>query len=147
MMYVNTNPLTVQISDAEQLLNELRRTADLLSDAIGMQAVKYARLRSIEQAYTDAENEEVASAIVQAIAEKSGPLAGIAATSKAYDIALNALRARLRNDMLADMAADLDDARREYDDAQAEQRQAETEFSAARHAADLRAAMLKAASI
>jgi len=148
MLYQNTKPLTLadQITEAETLLANLDAASKWLQQATGNVAAAYAALRTVEQSYTDAENEYSGEAVVQAVADKSGPLGGIATTSKAYDIALGALRAKLRNEDLADMAADLDARRTQYEAAQAEQRQAETEFSAARHAADLRAAMLRAAS-
>ena len=138
------NPLNPTLDEAEQLLEELRRAADRLTDALEMEAVARARAKDAAETLDAAVNDVLLSDILLADTMKEGALAGIAKTSKAYDIAVSARRAALCSGQLAHLYTDAARLRTDADSAGIALARAQTQFSAVKHACDLKAMILRA---
>jgi hypothetical protein len=140
------NPLESTMREGEDIIARLGDAASRLSFAIADETECASLARDAASNYEVAETEALAEAIVNGIA-KTGPLAGIATSSKAYDLALANLRGQLRDGALFDLARTVDRARAAHERAKVERTQAETEFAALRRVAELKAAILRAACI
>ena len=141
------NPLNPTLDEAEQLLVELRQAADRLTNAVELEAVARARAKDAADTLDAAVNDILLTDIRLADTAKEGALAGIAKTSKAYDIALSARRAALCSGQLAHLYADAARLRAESDAARMALDAAQARFSAVKHACDLKAMILRASVI
>ena len=141
------NPLNPTLDEAEQLLEELRLAAGRLADAIELDATARARAKDAAETLDAAVNDILMTDILLADTAKEGALAGIAKTSKAYDIALSARRTALCGGQLAHLAADASRLRIEADSARAALDRTQMLFSAVKHACDLKAMILRASVI
>lgn len=138
------NPMIAEfVGDCQDLLGRLEETASQLAYAIQQDIAARRTLRELEEALSAAEAELVASAAIKAKTGQDSPLAGLAVTSPAYRAALDALLADARRNGLGVLAHQVEDMRRVVDDTEATRRTWEVRFSAIKHAAELRAAMLK----
>ena len=138
------NPLNPTLDEAEGLLAELRQAADRLADAVELEAVARSRAKDAAETLDAAVNDILLTDILLADTAKEGALAGIAKTSKAYDIALSARRASLCGGQLAHLYADAARLRTDADNARMALDKAQTQFSAVKHACDLKAMILRA---
>ena len=138
------NPLNPTLDEAEQLLVELRQAADRLTDAVELEAVARARAKDAADNLESAVSEILLTDILLAETAKEGALAGIAKTSKAYDVAMSARRAALCSGQLAHLYADAARLRGEGDSARMALDTAQARFSAVKHACDLKAMILRA---
>lgn len=122
------------VEDAQRLLGTLQRTGMELSDAIGEETGVKARYREAAD-YAKLQDALCVVDAEAAAAEKLGPLAGIAKTSKAYDYALQVVldEGRKGKQLFSDVA----DLRSEMEQAEARREQAATKFSAAKAASNL----------
>lgn len=132
--------------DCMDVLLSLENAAQRLQAAIEGDIQAKRLLRDLEAALSAAEAEKVAEAAIMAKVSKEGPLAAVAQSSPAFLAARDALIAEAHRGDLADLLGEVARARREADDAQLERERAAVMFSALKHAADLRASMLNAAS-
>ena len=103
-----------------------------------------ARAKDAAEALDAAVNEALMTDILLADTAKEGPLAGIAKTSKAYDIALSARRTMLCTADLAHLFADAARLRTDADNARMALDKAQIQFSGIKHACDLKAMILRA---
>lgn len=132
--------------DCVDVLTALEDAAQRLQAALEGDIQAKRLLRDLEAALGAAEAERVAEAVILAKVSKEGPLAAVAQSSPAFLAARDALIAEAHRGDLADLAAEVAKARREADDAQLERERAAVLFSALKYAANLRTAMLNAAS-
>ena len=139
------NPLSATIQEGETIITQVMTAAERLQFAIRRETETYMALRNEQETYDLAEGESLSEVFALA-ALKEGPLAGIAKTSKEYDIALASLRGKLRGTLFY-LWERLDDARNAHERAKGERAQAETEFAAMRRVAELKTAILRAATI
>lgn len=144
--YVVANPLAESIEEGNVLIERIQIASDHLQTCIAEERGWFAKLRESESAYEMAEMETVADLITQGQI-KEGPLAGLATSSKAYDVVLNYERIKLRTGKLQRLWQSLEYVRRSYEQSQIALRQAETNFAALRKAVELKAAALRAASL
>lgn len=140
------NPLATTIQEGEDIIARIRDAAERLEQAISDERAWYTRSKDAETAYEVAETDALADIIIMAQA-KEGPLAGVAATSKAYDILLSGLKNQLRSGKLAQSWQAVERMRRGYDAAKTELEQAQTQFNALRKIADLKTQVLRASTI
>lgn len=140
------NPLNATIEDAESIIAQLRVASDTLEAAIADERQWHTNYRDALDAYESAETEELAEVVVMA-QQKEGPLGGIAATSKAYDIALTKLKNDLRKGILAHLWGKADRIRRSYEQSQIELQQAESRFKALRVVAEVKTQILRASTL
>lgn len=140
------NPLNATIEDAESIIAQLRTASDALEAAIADERQWHSNYRDALDSYETAETEELAEVVVMA-QQKEGPLGGIAATSKAYDIALTKLKNELRKGILAHLWSKAERIRRSYEQSQVELQQAETRFTALRKICDVKTQVLRASTI
>jgi hypothetical protein len=129
------------IEDGERIINQLMTQVDAVQASI--ERVKRARqmARECQEQLEMAEAEHVAAAL--ALAETgSGPLQGIAKTSKAYQFALDNMLAQARQHSLRMEAEAAQTAQMELVNAEIVYDQEMARFSALRHAADLLASMI-----
>jgi hypothetical protein len=141
-----TNPLAESIREGEDMINLVMSQAARLEDAIRYEGDASRAARLLTDDYDAAETEAMSEVIIMAAA-KEGPLAGIAMSSKAFDIALNNQRAQLRRGKLADLWANVEDARMEHERAKTRLAEADAAFKAARVVCDLKSNILRAACI
>ena len=122
------------VEDGLRLLDTLQRASTELSDAIGEEAGVKARYREAAD-YAKLQDALCVVDAEAAAADKQGPLAGIAKTSKAYDYALQVVidEGRKGKQLFSDVA----DLRAEVEAAEARREQAATKFSAAKAASNL----------
>jgi hypothetical protein len=140
------NPLAETISEGESLIERIRIASEHLESCIADERAWYANVKEAEATYEIAETEALAEAVILAQA-KEGPLGGIAATSKAYDILLTKLKNDLRAGKLQRQWQSLERIRRSYELSLVDLRQAETQFASLRKAVELKAAVLRAAAL
>lgn len=133
------------VNDAESLLTEVQNAAGTLQGAIEAETQLRRVLKETEQALEQAEAEIIYEAEIDAHS-KAGPLAGIAKTSPAYKAALTKLvtNARAQNGQVSALAGQVATLQAQYDQAQIAREQATVQYSACKHAADLKGAILKA---
>lgn len=140
------NPLAKTIDEGEAIISQLTEVSELLESAIADERIWHGHYRDALDNYEVAETEELAEVIVMA-QQKEGPLGGIAATSKAYDIALSNLKNNLRKGILAHLWQTVERIRKSYEMSQVELQQAETRFNALRKIADVKTQVLRASTI
>ena len=133
------------LTEGDRILSDLI-TADVeLSTALVDDNQARRQLREAEQALSLAEAELVTTAVIQA-KDKAGPLAGLAVTSDAYKMAVALLVAKAHAGDLQRPSGRVKEWQRFADDAKVKLDQATARFSAVRHASNLLASMLQAAS-
>jgi hypothetical protein len=122
------------VDNALRLLDTLEEAARELTDAIGEEAGVKARYREAND-YAKLQDALCVVAAEAESAEKRGPLAGIAKTSKAYDYALQVVleEGRKGKQVFGDVA----DLRGALEAAEARREQAATKFSAVKAASGL----------
>lgn len=130
------------IQEANDLLALIDRRLGELQHTIRRHAEAKSRLQEIQIAMDEAEAEMIIGWEIMA-GEKSGPLAGIAKTSRAYGYAIENELAQARRQELSDIDIDLKRAQAAYEQAAIEFDQASAAFKAVRYAADLKASILK----
>jgi len=140
------NPLNTTIGEAESIIAQMQVASETLEAAIADERQWHSNYRDALDSYETAELEELSEVIVMA-QQKEGPLGGIAATSKAYDIALTKLKNDLRKGILAHLWSKAERIRRSYEQSQVELQQAETRFNALRKIADVKTQVLRASTI
>src|SRR3990167_775262 len=136
------------IREADTLLAGLAEASANLCLAIEDETLARRALKDAESSLSAAEAEIVMDAELASSTDKTGPLAGIAKTSKTYAYALESLLSKERGNgsAIGYLSAEARRLRGPADNAAIDRQQAETRFAAVRHAADLMAAILKAAS-
>ncbi len=140
------NPLNTTIEEAESIIAQMQTASETLEAAIADERQWYSNYRDALDAYEVAELEELSEAVVMA-QQKEGPLGGIAATSKAYDIVLSDLKNDLRKGVLAHLWTKAERIRRSYEQSQVELQQSETRFNALRKICDVKTQVLRASTI
>lgn len=140
------NPLAETISEGESIIERIRIASDHLQTCIADERAWYANVKEAEATYEMAETEALAE-IVTLAQLKEGPLGGVAATSKAYDILLTNCKNQLRTGKLQRQWQSLERIRRSYELSQIDLRQAETQFATFQKAVELKAAILRAAAL
>lgn len=142
---MDTQLLRYTVKDAESLLTEVHTAASTLQHAIEAETKLRRSLKETEQALEEAEAEIIYEAEIEAQG-KTGPLAGIAKTSAGYKAALTKLvtYARGHDDRVSALARQVATLQARYEQVQIEREQAAVQFSACKHAADLKGAILKA---
>jgi hypothetical protein len=140
------NPLQTTIEEGEEIIARLSDAAARVERAISDEREWYTRCKDAETAYEVAETDALADIIIMA-QQKEGPLAGVAATSKAYDILLSNLKNQLRSGKLAASWQAVERMRRQYDAAKTELEQAQTIFTSMRKVADIKTQVLRASTI
>jgi hypothetical protein len=137
------NPMAITIQEAENLIVTLNASANRYAETIAYEQSVYGLLKSAQEDLDAAESEVINEAVIQAL-DKTGPLAGIATTSKAYDHALKTLLGNARSNLLSHLHAEVQRLRLEHQQAQIDRQQAEIHFSAVRNATKVKAAILEA---
>lgn len=140
------NPLARTIEESEEIIAQIQVASVELEDAIQREREENSYYRDALENYEVAETEELSECVMMA-QQKEGPLGGIAATSKAYDIALTKLKNDLRGGTLAHLWSKADSHRRSHERAKVDLEQAQTRFAALRKIADLKTQVLCASSI
>ena len=140
------SPITEYLEDAQGMVHHLGTAASRLEEAIPAARITRQRAKDACDALTAAEAEIAAELAMRAMA-KEGPLAGLAASSKAYQYAMDDQLAKARAGTLRDLAWSASKAQAQAEAAAIELEQAQARFSATRHAADLLGAMLHATRI
>lgn len=142
---MDTQLLRYAVKDAESLLTDMQTAADTLQRAIETETQLRRVLKETEQALEQAEADVIYEAEIAA-QNKEGVLAGIAKTSAAYKAALTKLvaQARANDGQVSALARQMATLQAQYDQAHIEREQAVVQFSGCKHAADLKAAILKA---
>lgn len=134
------------LSDCEDILSSLDGFSLDLADAIERDIDAKRAAKWAEEELAAAEAEIIAEEAIKAkLGDKESRLQGLAATSKPYQAALDAIIAQERRDgRLAALWADVQANRAAADDALMHRERLAVRFSATKHAANLRAAMLAA---
>ena len=138
--------LQTLFTDSDQLASHLELTAEQLAVYIADDLALKRQLKEAEEHLSQAEAERIAEAVALAKTEKSGPLAHVAQSSSAFRSACDTLVADARQNGLGPLHRRVIELRHEADEAQIAREQVAVRFSAMRHAADLRAAMLRTLS-
>ena len=132
------------IGDCVDILGAMERAADTLAVNIAADVATKRQLRDAQDALSMAEAEIVAEAAIKArLKDESSSLTGLATSSQGYRAAVDALIAEAQRGPLAQLVASLHQASRRADDAQIAREQAAIRFSAVKHAAGLREAILR----
>ena len=141
---LNTGALNAMLAECEDILAHLGALSVDLADAIERDIDAKRWVKQADEELAGAEAEIIAEAAIKAkLGDKESPLAGLAVTSKPYAAALDAIIAQERRDgRLAALWTDAQQYRRLADDAAMQRERLAVRFSATKHAADLRAAML-----
>ena len=147
-MLIDTRLATITIQEGEDIITALHTAAADLCNAVESETVLRRMLKEAEADLTAAEGEMVTEANIAAQG-KEGPLSGIATTSKAYTYALESLLANARNNGHAVGGAyrQVQRLRVDADNAAVAKEQASIRFSATKHAADLKAAIIRAIAL
>lgn len=140
------NPLAETVRQAEQIIADLDGASDELQTCIADERTWFSRMKEAESTYESLEIEITSEAIIAAQI-KEGPLANIATTSKAYDIALLRVKVDARNGALAQQWRSYNQIKRSYEAAQIDLSRAETRFVALRKIAELKTQILRASAI
>ncbi|GIV73506.1 hypothetical protein [Caldilinea sp.] len=137
--------IEIAVNESEDMIRELMAAADRLAAAIEAETTIRRMLKEAEQGLEAAEAELIYDLELQA-QDKAGPLAGLAKTGPAYKAALTNVLAQERQNggPLGDLSRQVEQLRTQLDQAQIEREQMAVHFSACKHAADLKAAVLKA---
>lgn len=132
------------LNDCQDISTNIIATGQNLYAAIRDDIESKRRLRDAEETLSNIEAELIAESTIRASVEKTGPLAGIAATSSAFKAACEAMVAKSRKTgNHAQVYAHVVKLRNECDECTALREGTAVTFSALKHAADLRAAMLR----
>jgi hypothetical protein len=142
---MDTKLIEVAVSESESMISQLMSAAEKVQRTIEVETHLSRTLKEAEQALEMAEAEVLYEAEIAA-QDKHGPLAGIAKTSPVYKAAINKLLAdeRRNGGQIDALTGQVDDLRVRVDQAQLEHEQAAVQFSACKHAADLKASVLRA---
>jgi hypothetical protein len=140
------NPLLASIEEAKRITAQLDEASEELQSCITDERTWFSRLKEAQDTYEMMENEIVGEVVIAAQL-KEGPLANIATTSKAYDIALSRVKTEARNGALNKQWTALSNVRRGYEAAQIDLARAETRFKALMRMAELMNGILRASSI
>lgn len=140
------NPYIDQIGEAKEMLGRLTDAVQELNDALSYERTVYSRMKDMQEIYECAETEAIVEAVALA-ALKEGPLAGLATTSKAYDLAIANLKNGLKTGSLAHLYEDLRRLKVEYEGASLRKQQAENTFTALRKASEIMAGLLAVAKL
>jgi hypothetical protein len=140
---MNHNHLKPILDECNGLIERIAATAEELAAAISADISFKRQLREAEEALSQREAEYITEAVILA-QQKQGPLAGIATTSPAFKAACETLVASAHQNGISLHYRQVISLRAQADDAQARREILGTRFSAIKHAADLRSAMLNA---
>ena len=142
---MDTKLIAVAVNESESMISNLMSAADCVQRTVEAETHLRRMLKEAEQALEGAEAEVLYEAEIAA-QDKSGPLANIAKTSTAYKAAITKLLAdeRRNGGPLGELTRQVDGLRVRLDQAQIEREQAAVQFSACKHAADLKASVLRA---
>lgn len=142
---LDVNSVQSAVMQSEILINDLMAASSQLACAIEEEMKLRQMLRDAEQALEMAEAKVLYEAELAA-QEKSGALAGIAKTSPAYRAAVTHLLAHERqtDGPVGIYSRKVAHLRTRLDDAQVARERAAVHFSACKHAADLKASILRA---
>lgn len=144
--FTTAYPLAKVIEEGEAIVLQTLKAGDDLEYWIAEERTLYGHYKDALDNYEISETDYISEALIQAQL-KEGPLANIATTSKAYDLALQKLKNDIRRDKLPQLWKQVDQLRRNYENAQIGLSQAQTRLSALRHVADLKANILRASTI
>lgn len=134
------NPLNPLIDEAEDILGALKSAVDRLEQAINTESIMRARAKDAEESL----NVDIDEALMGEIVLKEGTFS-LAPSSDAYKLAMKVRAASLRtSEQFAGQYIAAKRARTEADNARSEMEQAQAAFSAVKHAADLKAMILRA---
>ena len=141
---LETGALNMMLADCEDILANMDGFAIDLAEAIERDIDAKRWVKQADEELAAAEAEIIAEEAIKAkLGDKESKLAGLAATSKPYAAALDAIIAQERRDgRLAALWADAQQYRRLADDASMHRERLAVRFSATKAAANLRAAML-----
>lgn len=141
---LESGALNAMLADCEDILSAMAGLAHDLAEAIERDIDAKRWVKRADEELAAAEAEIIAEEAVKAkLGDEKSRLHGLAATSKPYAAALDAIIAQERRDgRLAALWTDAQLCRRLADDAAMQRERLAVRFSATRHAADLRAAML-----
>jgi len=150
--------LTLTITEGEDIIRSLHTAAaalcdanDALRDVTDTQIVTKRTLKEAEADLSAQEAEIVAEATMDAIG-KTGPLAGIATSSKAYAYALEALlnnyhTTNSTKSVVRRLQIQAENSAIQVNGATTQVSNAATRFAATKHAADLKAAIIRAIAL
>ena len=141
---LHSGALNAILAECEDILEHLDTLSLDLGDAIERDIDAKRGVKWADEQLAAAEAEIIAEEAIKAkLGDKESKLAGLAATSKPYAAALDAIIAQERRDgRLAALWADAQQYRRLADDASMHRERLAVRFSATKAAANLRAAML-----
>lgn len=142
---LNVNSVQSAVMQSETLIGDLMAASSQLACAIEEEMKLRQMLRDAEQVLEMAEAKVLYEAELAA-QEKNGALAGIAKTSPAYRAAVTHLLAHERQSdgPVGIYSRKVAHLRTRLDDAQVARERAAVHFSACKHAADLKASILRA---
>lgn len=140
------NPLATTIREGETIIEQLQIVSEELENGIAQEREAHGRYRDALETYEMAEIEELYDAVILA-QQKEGPLGGIPVSGEGHKIALTKIKNDLRKGKLASLWQIADRYRRAYEMAQANLEQTQTRFAALRKVAELKANVLRAATI
>lgn len=133
------------IQDALSTVETLHATVDALNEVVEAEA-HFARAAAEIADELSVEQSQLVYTVEMQAQDKTGPLAGLAKTSKAYGAALDVLWAKecSNGGAAGKLTAKLKQAQRDLDDAKVERQQLQNKLSALRHVSDLQTAILNA---
>lgn len=140
------NPLANTIRESETIIEQLQMVSEELENSIAQEREAHGRYRDALDTYEMAEIEELYEVVILA-QQKEGPLGGIPVSGEGYKIALTHLKNNLRKGKLASLWQIADRYRRGYEMAQANLEQTQTRFKALCKVVELKANVLRAATI
>lgn len=143
---LTTGALNTMLAECEDILTHLEAVSVDLADAIEQDIETKRWMKQADDELAAAEAEIIAEEAIKAkLGDKESRLQGLAVTSKAYQAALDAIIAAERRDgRLAALWTDVQTHQRLADNAAMQRERLAVRFSATKHAANLRAAMLAA---
>lgn len=143
-MLIDQRLATLTIAEGEEIIRSLHTAAAELCNAIEGDVNARRMLKEAEADLSAVESEIVTEATIQAIG-KEGPLAGIATTSKAYAAATEVLLGK--SPRLHSIRKSVHAVQTDADNASIAVQQAQMRFAATKHAADLKAAIIRAIAL
>lgn len=143
-MLIDQKLAVITIQEGEDIIRQMQSAAAELCAAIESDVMVRRMLKEAEADLSAIEAEIVTEATIQAIG-KEGPLAGIATTSKAYASATEVLLSK--SPRLHHIQASVARVQTDADNASIAVQQAQARFAAIKHAADLKAAILRAIAL
>lgn len=133
------------LNESDRILSDLIMADAELAGALTDDSMARRQLREAERELALSEGEIVCEAVVRAKA-KEGPLAGLATSSDAYRMTVQSLLAQAHRGNLRHLAGRAQERQIAAEDARVTLERAQARFSAIRHASNLLASMLQAAS-